>query len=85
MGKFYQILTELSVQDTPVFWFSDDSLSKCQRILTKLVRTLILRRSGLGLLMGKFCHFLTVFSAWDMIMAGYYLFYIFIFAQKHTL
>ena len=36
MGKFRQILTELSAQDTHIFSFLDDSLSKCQGILTKL-------------------------------------------------
>ena len=36
MGKFCQILTELSAQDTPIFSFSGDNLSKCQGILTKL-------------------------------------------------
>ena len=44
---------------------------------------LILWRSGLGLLMGKFCQFVTELSAYDMIMVGYYcftfLFYLFIF------
>ena len=36
MGKFRQILTELSAGDTPIFSFPDDNLSKCQGILTKL-------------------------------------------------
>ena len=36
MGKFRQILTELSVRDMPIFSFPDDNLTKCQRILTKL-------------------------------------------------
>ena len=34
MGKFRQILTELSAQD--IFSFLDNNLSKCQGILTKL-------------------------------------------------
>ena len=39
MGKFRQILTELSAQDTPIFSFPDDNLSKCQKmILTKLAK-----------------------------------------------
>ena len=101
MGKFHQILIELSAQDTPIISFPDDNLSKHQWIFTKLgmcidiveicigiangqtlsnfdgvfcpyfrfrtitwvnvkgfqpnlVHTLIWRRSGLGLLMGKF-------------------------------
>ena len=36
MGKFRQILTELPVQDTPIFLFTDDNLSKRQWIFTKL-------------------------------------------------
>ena len=36
MGKFRQILTELSARDTPIFSFSDDKLSKHQWIFTKL-------------------------------------------------
>ena len=34
MGKFCQILTELSARD--IFSFLHDNLSKCQGILTKL-------------------------------------------------
>ena len=34
MGKFRQILTELSARD--IFLFPDDNLSKCQGILIKL-------------------------------------------------
>ena len=37
-----------------------------------LVCALILWRSGLGLLMGKFCQIFTELSARDTIMAGYY-------------
>ena len=41
---------------------------------------LILWRSGLGLVMSKFCQFVTELSAQDMIMAGYYCFtFFFIF------
>ena len=36
MGKFQQILTELSAQYLPIFLFLDQNLSKCQGILTKL-------------------------------------------------
>ena len=36
MGKFRQILTELSAQDSPLFSFLDDNLSKHQWIFTKL-------------------------------------------------
>ena len=36
MGKFRQILVELSAQDTPIFSFPDDNLSIRQWIFTKL-------------------------------------------------
>ena len=36
MGKFCQILMELSARDTPKFLFPGDNLSKYQGILTKL-------------------------------------------------
>ena len=36
MGKFHQILMELSAQDMPIFSFLDDNLCKCQGILTIL-------------------------------------------------
>ena len=36
MGKFHQILMELSARDTPIFLFPDDNLSKPQWIFTKL-------------------------------------------------
>ena len=37
-----------------------------------MVQALILKRSGLGLLMGKFCQCLTELSVHNTIMAGYY-------------
>ena len=36
MGKFRQILTELSARDTPMFSFPCDNLSKHQWVFTKL-------------------------------------------------
>ena len=36
MGKFCQSFTELSAQDTPIFLFLDDNLSKHPWIFTKL-------------------------------------------------
>ena len=36
MGKFRQILTELSARDTPIFSFPDDNFSQHQWIFTKL-------------------------------------------------
>ena len=62
MGKFHQILTELSARDTHIFSFPDVNLSKCQGILTNLVHALIVRRFSLGLLMGKFRQCLTMFD-----------------------
>ena len=72
MGKFCQILTELSARDKPIFSFPDDNLSKCQGILTKFGTCTDMKTSGLGLLMGKFRQFLTGLSARDTVMAGYY-------------
>ena len=37
-----------------------------------LEHALILRRSGLGMFMGKFCQFLTALSACDTLLVGYY-------------
>ena len=50
------------------FSFPDDNLSKHQWILPNLVCALILWKSGLGLLMGKFRQILTELSARDAIM-----------------
>ena len=36
MGKFSQILTELSARDMPIFSLPQDNLNICQGILTKL-------------------------------------------------
>ena len=69
MGKFRQISTELPARNMPIFSFLDDNLSKYQGILTELGTCIDIKRSGLGLLMGKFCQFLTELSARDMIMA----------------
>ena len=54
-----------SVCPSVCFSFPDDNLSIHQWIFTKLVCALILWRSGLGLLMGKFRQFLTELSARD--------------------
>ena len=47
-------------------------MSKSQWIFVKFDNALILCRSGLGLLIGKFCQFMTELSAHNMIMARYY-------------
>ena len=70
MGQFHQIFTELSARDTPIFSFPDDSLSKCQGILTNFVHASILRSSVL-----EFGQILPVFDRVicpDTILAGYY-------------
>ena len=54
----------LVVRESIRFSFPDDNLSKHQWI-PNLVCALILWRSGLGLLMGKFRQFLTELSARD--------------------
>ena len=70
MDKFRQILMELSSRDTQIFSFPDDSLSKCQGILTKLGTCTGIKEIWFGLLMGKFRQSLTELSALDTIMAG---------------
>ena len=67
MGKFRQILTELSARDMPIFSFPDDNLGKFQGILSKLGTYIDVKVICLGLLMGKFCQCLTELSAHDMI------------------
>ena len=47
MGKFRQILTELSARDMPIFSFPDDNLCKYKGILIKLGTCIDIRRSGL--------------------------------------
>ena len=59
MGKFCELLTELSAHDTSIFSFQDNNLSKSQQIFTKLDMYLTLWRSELGLLLGTFPQFLT--------------------------
>ena len=59
MGKFHQMLMELSTRDTPKFSFPDDIKGdtlnfsfpdSVKGFKSNLVQALILRRSGLGLL-----------------------------------
>ena len=82
LGKFCQILTELSARSTPKFSFPDDNLSKYQGILTKLSTCIDIKEICLGLLMGKFCQCLTELSARDTIMAGYYSLTFLFFPEK---
>ena len=54
MGKFHQILPELSARDTPIyFFFPDDNLSKCQRILTKLGTCIDMKEIWFGIANGQ--------------------------------
>ena len=50
MGKFRQIVTELSARDTPIFSFPDDNLSKKQGLLTKIAICIDIIKIWLGLL-----------------------------------
>ena len=49
-----------------IFSFTDDNFSKYQWIIAKLVVCIDIMMICLGLLMGKFCQFLTGLSARDM-------------------
>ena len=53
MGKFHQIFTELSAQDTPIFSFMDDNLSEKQGILTKLALCIDIKEVWFGIANGQ--------------------------------
>ena len=54
MGKFCQILMELSARDTPIYvCFLDDNLSKCQGILTKPDTCIDMKEFWLGIAYGQ--------------------------------
>ena len=63
MDKFRQFFTELSARDTPIFSFPDDNLVNNKGFSSNLLYALTLRRSGLGLLKGKFRQIFTELSA----------------------
>ena len=46
---FRQILMKLSAQDTSIFSFPEDNLSKCQGILTKLVTGIDVKEIWFGI------------------------------------
>ena len=78
MAGYYGFMLDVRVSVHPSvvrpsvrFSFPDDNLSK-HRLSPNLVCALILWRSGLGLLMDKFCQIFTELSAHNTIMAGYY-------------
>ena len=60
VGKFHQLLTELSARDTSVFSFLDDNFTNINGFSPNLVCALTLWTSVLGLLMVEFRLFLTV-------------------------
>ena len=47
------MLTELSARDTPIFLFTDDNLSKCQGILTKLGTCIDMKKIWFGIDIGQ--------------------------------
>ena len=53
MGKFPQILTELSARDTPMFLFLNNNLSKYQEILTKLGTCIDIKESWFRIANGQ--------------------------------
>ena len=53
MGKFRQILTESSAQNTPILSFPDDNLNKCQEILTKLGTCIDIKEIWFGIANGQ--------------------------------
>ena len=58
MGIFHLFLTKYLPETSQYFMFLVVNLSECQWIFTKsLIFALLLRRSGSGLPMGKFCQF----------------------------
>ena len=53
MGKFRQILKELSARDTPIFSFPGDNLCNCQGILTKLGTCIGMKEIWFGIANGQ--------------------------------
>ena len=53
MGKFRQIFKELPAQDTPIFSFPDNNLSKYIGILTKLAVCIDLKEISFGIANGQ--------------------------------
>ena len=70
-GQIPSNLTELSALDRPIFSFPITCIN-VKGFQPNLVYALILRRSGLGLLLGKFRQCLTKLSARDTILAEHY-------------
>ena len=65
MGKFHQILAELSARDTPIFSFPDDNLSKSQGILTNLGTCTAMKEIWFGIAIGQI---LSMFEMFDRVI-----------------
>ena len=55
----------------PIFSFLDDNLKNYKRFSSNLLYALTFRRSGLGLLMGKFLQIFTELSARDTLIFSF--------------
>ena len=66
MGKFRQILSELSAPDTPIFSFPDNNLSKHQWIFTKLGTCIDIVEIWFGIANGQ------IFSVFDWVICPQY-------------
>ena len=53
MGKFHQILEELSIRDLSIFSLPDNNLSKYQGILTKLGTCIDIKKIQFGIANGQ--------------------------------
>ena len=79
MGKFHQIVTELSVRDTPIFLYPDDTLSKCQGILNKHGTCIDMKEILFGIANGQISSMIDSVT----IMAGCYTL-MFLFTSENT-
>ena len=68
MGKFSEILKELSARDTPIFTFRDDNLSKCQGILTKLGTCIHIKEIWFGIANGQISSIFAKSYLWRVII-----------------
>ena len=70
MGKFRQVLTELSARDTTVFPFLEDNLSKCQWIFTKLGMCIYIVEICFGIANGQ------ISSIFDRVICPQYIWFL---------
>ena len=71
-GQISSIFDSYLPKTYPYFSFRTITCVNFSGFSGNLIHVLILWRSGLGLLMGRFCQFVIAFSAHDVIMVGYY-------------